>query len=246
MDGSLDRARLHLETGYVLDAAGRLLATNEQSNINAIAPPPLVLLLRTSEGTIWATRADLPVALHSAIDRMFSAEPVAEPDDRPPRCRSELLARLAHYASVWSESAGPVYAFPSKIAAPESVVAVTTGNSDILRTHYPDILADLAVSQPCFAQLRGGTAVSVCFSARRGARAHAAGVVTLPEERGRGHAAAVTAAWARAVRQLDKTPLYSTDWENHSSRAVAARLGLRAVASEWTLFDAPVRLKNHP
>jgi len=51
-------------------------------------------------------------------------------------------------------------------------------------------------------------------------------VVTVEAFRGRGFASAVVAAWANAVRESDRVPLYSTSWENAASRAVATKLGL--------------------
>jgi len=56
--------------------------------------------------------------------------------------------------------------------------------------------------------------------------AHEAGVETAPPYRGRGHAAQVVAAWARAVLELGRVPLYSTSWQNEASRAVARKLSL--------------------
>jgi hypothetical protein len=54
---------------------------------------------------------------------------------------------------------------------------------------------------------------------------HEAGVETAAASR-RGHAPAVVAAWAAAVRALGAEPLYSTSWQNSASRAVARKLGL--------------------
>jgi predicted GNAT family acetyltransferase len=76
------------------------------------------------------------------------------------------------------------------------------------------------------ASLHDGMAVSVCCSVRVTDRAHEAGVETHPEFRGRGHATRAVAEWAAAVWQLRCVPLYSTSWENASSRALARRLGL--------------------
>ena len=63
-------------------------------------------------------------------------------------------------------------------------------------------------------------------------RAHEAGVETAAECRGRGHAAAVVARWAAAVREQGAEPLYSTSWRNKASRAVARKLGLVPVGRD--------------
>ena len=238
--------RLHLDTGYERDAVGRLLRVNEHSVVNAVPPPPLVVLLRSADANLWALRADIDPRLRGALEEVLCQEPIAQSGEAPPHCRDALLRLVAQHYVVHGESAGPLFRFPRQLSAPVSAVDVTNANAELLRRHFPDVLADLAFSEPCVALLDAGAAVSVCFSARRGAEADAAGVVTIPRARGHGYAAAVTAAWARAVHSLGKTPLYGTDWENHASRAVARRLGLVKFATEWSVSDAPVRAKNHP
>ncbi|HKW12755.1 MAG TPA: GNAT family N-acetyltransferase, partial [Gemmatimonadaceae bacterium] len=85
---------------------------------------------------------------------------------------------------------------------------------------------DVELAQPMFALVVDRQAVSVCASVRLTAHAHEAGVDTARAYRRRGYAACVAAAWARAVRDLGRTPLYSTSWQNEASRAVARQLGL--------------------
>jgi predicted GNAT family acetyltransferase len=86
-----------------------------------------------------------------------------------------------------------------------------------------------------FIVVEDGVAVSGCFSARIGAEAAEAGVETLPDYRGRGHAVAVTTAWAAAIQASGRQPIYSTAWTNLASQAVARRLGL-------TMFGADISL----
>jgi predicted GNAT family acetyltransferase len=73
--------------------------------------------------------------------------------------------------------------------------------------------------------LAEGRAVSVCASVRIAPTAHEAGVETVSDHRRRGHAVAAVRAWAREVETGGALPLYSTSWDNHASRAVAARVG---------------------
>jgi predicted GNAT family acetyltransferase len=111
------------------------------------------------------------------------------------------------------------------------VVQIGTGDDRIVRDSFPWVTE--AGWQPCFAVVRDGAAVSVCFSARTGARAAAAGVETRPEFRGRGYAAAVTAAWGAAIQAKGLIPFYSTTWKNQASQGVARRLGLTMFGADW-------------
>ena len=78
-----------------------------------------------------------------------------------------------------------------------------------------------------------GEVVSVCHSARATARAAEAGVETAAGYRGRGLAGDVVLAWAAAVLAEGRLPLYSTQWCNHASRAVARKLGLIMYAEDY-------------
>ncbi len=89
---------------------------------------------------------------------------------------------------------------------------------------------------PIVALMEDEHAVSVCFCARRSDVAAEAGVETAMEFRGQGLATRVTAAWALAIRDSGRVPLYSTSWTNHASLSVARKLGLETYASSWSIW----------
>ena len=88
------------------------------------------------------------------------------------------------------------------------------------------MVSELNSSQPCLAVVEDSQVVSICRSVRSSSRAHEAGVDTLTGYRRHGYATSVVAAWALAVRALNRIPLYSTSWDNVASQGVARRLGL--------------------
>jgi predicted GNAT family acetyltransferase len=74
--------------------------------------------------------------------------------------------------------------------------------------------------------LAGDDIAALAFAARLGERGAEIGVVTLPQFRGRGFAAAATAAWSALPMLQDRALFYSTHRDNLSSQRVIARLGL--------------------
>ncbi len=119
-------------------------------------------------------------------------------------------------------------------------LAVRVHHEDLARARWkpqPDRQARLFGRElgegACPKQL--GHAVSACFRARRSRVAAEAGLETAGAFRGRGLGSRVTAAWALAIRESGRTPLYSTSWDNDASRAVAGKLGLRTYASSWSI-----------
>ncbi|MGW4797326.1 GNAT family N-acetyltransferase [Nonomuraea sp. NPDC004297] len=78
-----------------------------------------------------------------------------------------------------------------------------------------------------------GQVVSVCHTARLTPLGAEAGTWTSPAYRGRGLAAAATARWSALLPGIRL--FYSTSADNHSSRRVARRLGLRTLGWIWHL-----------
>ena len=74
--------------------------------------------------------------------------------------------------------------------------------------------------------LHEGEAVAVCCCSRNAPGAAEASLRTLEAYQRRGFAAATVAAWAAAIRESRRLPLYSTSWDNVASQGVARKLGL--------------------
>lgn len=80
-----------------------------------------------------------------------------------------------------------------------------------------------------------GRVVSMCHTPRISSAGAEAGTWTDPKFRGRGYAAAATAAWADLLAATSPFLFYSTTADNRSSQRVAERLGLRQIGWLWKL-----------
>jgi hypothetical protein len=179
-------------------------------------------------------------AIVTAMGRV--KDPAEQPRALEP-CR-QLLEADGHALRC---TGGPSYVFSHapKVAAPGPIVRSVDASARALRHANPgnwhpvewDELLDGRLG-PWTMILDGGRAVSICHTphavTERGAEC---GVWTDPAFRGRGYAAAVTAAWAALMRPSGRHLFYSTDAHNVSSQRVAERLRLRLIG--WTWRVAP-------
>ena len=219
---------LQLETLFVLEAARRIVATREPQ----ATPGPLFSLIRSSAGCAWAVRTDVGIEVADELNFLARDEPpLSDLRDAPlhaQRYKSLLGGRV---------QSGPAFTFPLAISLPSGVVVVE--DESLLERHFRGWVAGEihAGRAPVMALVENGYPVSICFCARRSNVAAEAGVETAAKFRGRGFAPRVTAAWALAVRASGRIPLYSTDWSNESSLAVARKLRLEAFAADWSVLD---------
>lgn len=227
----LDLMDWHARTLFRHDAAGRLTAINEGDE----QPAPRLWVGRTTEGALWRFRHDLPSALTRELDELLTAEPPATDPRAPLRCEARLRALLAAHAPIANVWQGPIWYCPEGLVA-GAVEAVRVNDGATLRAHFPHTANAIDALQPCCAVFADGVAVAVCRSARTSAMAAEAGVDTLSAFRGRGYAAATVAAWAAAVREMGRLPLYSTSWDNLASRGVARKLGLVSYGATLALY----------
>ena len=231
--------RLRADTDFTYDARGRMLLTNEPLE-GERRPAPRLFYGRTAAGDVVRVGAAGPAPRAARLEAILARELAREPAGSgpgglrtPPGVLVAVREALAGHAPVAAEWGGPAYRFPepdgssvTPDGAGRLAVRLTEANRALVRETYPWLYEEWADWGPCFAVVRDGAAVSVCFSSRLGPEAAEAGVETLPAHRGRGYGAAVTAAWGAAVRAAGRVPLYSTGWGNLASQGLARRAGL--------------------
>ena len=240
---------VQLETLYTFDAQGRLTGRNDPAG----GAPPRFFFGRTRHGNIWRFRADLSDALVRDLARLAAAEPVARDLEALPERLGAFRERLEEHAPIEFEYMGPAFRFPEEVPPQPGEVQQQGGRfqswpprseaqpsevqqqggrfqsrpprSEAKPSEVQQLGRDVEPRQPCFGIREDGEVVSRCYVASGGPRAAEAGVDTLEGFRRRGYARRVTAAWAHGIRRRGLEPLYSTSWENRSSREVARSLG---------------------
>lgn len=217
-----------LETLFVLDPAGCIRSTREPQ----AKPGPKFILIRNTVGCLWAVRADLPAETARELDKLARQEPPLIDFRAAPRHAGRYQALLGGRGR-----AGPAFRFPTALAMPEAVVRIEDERP--LARHFSGwVPGEIAAGrEPVMAVLDQGSPVSLCCCARRSTQAAEAGVETAAGYRRRGFGARVVTAWALAIRAEGLTPLYSTDWTNQASLALARSLGLEIYAADWSIGD---------
>ena len=227
----LDLADLHLDALYERDAAGFITASRDPD-----VTPPWFHLVRTPGGNRWLLGARVEPAQRERLTSILSVQPpisdCSDAQAHPPDLET-IRAALAEHAPQVHDYRGPAFFFPDQLPT----------------ANRAELLADLreASREGPFAWLRhageaslpiavvradNGDVVSVCYSARSTSAAAEAGVDTVEEYHRRGYGSMAVLAWAAAVRQAGRVPLYSTEWENIASLALVSRLGLICYAED--------------
>lgn len=218
---------------FVHDERARLLRINEH---DPSEPPPRFFLSRTAGGNLWRTRFDLQEDLARALEQLAAREPVVSDLSQPARYEAEYIALLEQHAPLSNTYAGPAYYLP-ELSPPAGIgtVVITPANAALVEAYYPYTRSHYDELAPVVAYVEDGAAVSVCFSARITEHVAEAGVHTVERYRGRGYAAETVRGWAAPIRAMDRLPLYSTEWGNAASLAVARKLVAVQYAVELSL-----------
>lgn len=230
---SLELMDLQINTLFQSDPDGRLRSVNEPGNPS----PPRFFMGRTVEGNRWRFRYDLPVALVAKLEQLCRAEPISSDLTQPPQNDRAIKAELATQTPIASAYRGPAWWLPTTSPLPTAAILITDANVHLLQPHFPWMVPPTAYHKlgPVAAVVADGCAVAVCFCSRIPGQATEAGVETVEAYRGRGYASAAVALWANAVRDMGCLPLYSTDWENLASQAIARKLGAELYGEDWSL-----------
>lgn len=214
---------------YCFNATGRIESTLEPQP----AIGPSFTLVRGRSERVWAVGARIAPDLALKLDELAVQEQPVDDWRQPPRF-AELYRELLGGELV----SGPALEFPDRMAAPEGVKLID--DAGMLKRHFRGWTSEeIPDRTPMAAVLVDGQAVSLCACARRSSEAAEASLETAEPVRGQGLAERVTAAWAIAVRDSGRQPLYSTSWENTASQAVARKLGLSIYAASWSLYGQP-------
>lgn len=227
-----DRVEIQANTLFTHDEAGRMDRVNEPDG----DPAPRFFLARSTAGHAYRFSRHLPNDVVRELMAYIEREPVPQDLRQPPAYLETYKAILAAHAPIQKVFHGPAYYFPPVIPMRDDVAAtqMTAQHAEALQFGFGWVVPHLAQMPPVFAVLDGARAVALCFSSRvptqrsidTNEAAHEAGAETLRSFRGRGYAAVAVAGWATAIRALGHTPLYSTEWTNLASQAVAKKLNL--------------------
>jgi len=124
------------------------------------------------------------------------------------------------YAQSWT------YTVAAGGALPAIGSSRRLSSSDVLLRGFGEGFFEIEYDD-VFVCLQDGAVVSAAASSREDAASAEAWVFTTPENRRRGFAAQVAAAWVRNVVDSGRTPFYSHLSDNAASRRLAERLQLR-------------------
>ena len=216
--------KIQVEVLFTQDENGHLQRINEPNGDGK--PAPRFFFGHTNEGSICRFRHDLPDNVVAQLQEVAAAEPTPVNSQKIPRNRRQFEDILQSHAPIERVWIGPAYRFPEGITPPTNVVRLSPEHAGLLKGDFAEMVSELNNSQLYLAVIEDSQAVSICRSVRLSSSAYEAGVETLTGYRQRGYATSVVAAWALAVRALNRIPLYSTSWDNVASQSVAQRLGL--------------------
>ncbi len=225
-----------MDTLWGCDAYGRL------------NPPPLVAVAVADDGQAVRFGPNVPSDLRQQLELVRDRFTASDLEGQPPPTLEKYRELLASVGSVDCHS-GPSYIFPIEaLSSPPVLPSLRIFISDekvpsTLEEARPEAWwelqewTDLLSGRlgPWAIGMTGDRIVTLCHTPVASSTAAEAGVWTHPEERGKGYAPVITAAWARVAGRRFDTLFYSTAAHNIASQTVARKLQLRPIGSIWQL-----------
>jgi GNAT acetyltransferase len=229
--------RVEVETIFEMSPAGRIVRQNFPDR----SAGPRAFFAGCAGGNLACVRFDVDDRTTGRVLELAAYEPPWSDFNSIPAC----VGKIAELLGVADEVVPAlVYALPNQVNL-ELRATIITGDSAEGRQLIARLrdrgmpehmvaagfksIADLW--EPWCVALDGGEIASMCYAARLSEKGAEAGVYTFEQYRGRGLAAAVTAAWASLPALSDRALFYSTNRTNRSSQRVASRLGLRQIGA---------------
>ncbi len=213
------------------DEGGRIAGVNSPDGDSG----PAVYLAGNADGVVHAVRSDVAAGVAGTIDEVCGR--ARGWDEGLVQAVRGLVGGGAGEERhlVWELASGV------RAAAPGEAVLVVSGTeagdalTERLAREVPEevraagFLGPGDFWEPWVVALPGGEIAATAFAARIADGSAEVGVYTFAGFRGRGFAAAVTAAWAAHPELADRALFYSALDTNVSSHRVAERLGLRRI-----------------
>lgn len=229
----LDWLSLDSVTTFSLDERGRILRENDPDR----SPGPRLFIAACPEGVVAHVRHDVDEQVAGHLIALATAQP--DWTFSIPACLPAILERLSGDGSAPAARHALLWRMPHGLEAPVSAFIIssdTTEGDELLarlaREGMPTALSDAGFVSladfwaPWCVALEGGEIAAMAFAARLSDAGAAIGVYTFAGFRGRGLAAAVSAAWSRHPALQDLPLFYSALVANTSSHRVTERLDL--------------------
>ena len=233
---------IELATGFVLSPSGRLLRQRDPDGSAA----PKMVLAGCADGNILLLNENVDARTAQAIAALAADEPPLDKLDSVPRFADRYRELLYVDVPLSDKEFALNFHLPNNVPwiSVATMVCSDTPEGDTLlarlaREGLSQSMVDMGFAdathlwQPWCAALVGDEIASIAFAARLGAQGVALGLATMPQFRGRGLGAAVTACWTALPALKDRVLFYGTDRANISSQRVTQRLGLEFLGSSF-------------
>ena len=203
-----------------------------------VLPPRLLPAAAPVKVLTWRFRHDLPESLVAELERVLAAEPVTADIPNHRDASRALQATLVQHGLLTGTLEWTRLAFSRQSPNRRSL----RPEHEVISAHAPRMTISDALLSPVLATGRRCPGDCLVWRTVDHPRARSGfpllsaratlllplrpGLIRREEFRGRGYAPAVVAAWAQAVREQGRIPLYSTSWTTWPRDLSRRKLGL--------------------